>query len=305
MGYIVDLYLSRIKEIELTNSALFTLCQFTKSEELSTYQISNTLKSTKYAADYKNVHKKIKRFLNTGLIKKTKTLDRKHNSKFYRLSSVGIFSIFYHLHGKWTIFHSEILNIMNGILTNYGDDDFFNFFIYPFFAKNTIINIESNMITEFFINYCTECAHKSMSKLYDERLIDKNGKFASKERIQEWLSDIKDDLNTDCKDNDSLLKNEQLKRDLNDINDKVLFELGFDKVAILENTMIFPIIGQGKYKASDIRGIEHSPMYKRNWKVIEKDVILLLKDQNFYKMLKTTKKGFNNCYESIIKCRSS
>jgi hypothetical protein len=199
---------------------------------------------------------------------------------------------------------SEIPDILKVLLTNYDNSEFFDFFVYPFFAKNTIMNIQSNIITEFFINYCTECARKSISKLYEKRLVDERGKFASKETIQSLISDIKDQINNDPAADNDLPTGEQ-KLYSKHINDKVLFELEYERLLILENTMIFPLISQGKYKALDIPGIEHSPWYKRNWTAIEKDVILLLKDNNFHNILESTKSSFDKCYKGIIESRSS
>lgn len=305
MRYILDLYLSRINEIEMRNPALFTLCQLAKSKELSTYEICNSLKSTEYKADYKNVHKKIQRFCKSGFIVKTKIDHRQHSAVYYRLTSLGIIGILYHLHGKTAIFRSELHDMINGMLTYYGEDDFFNFFIYPFFEKNTLMKIKSDMVVEFIVNYCTESAHKLMSKLYEGKLIDEHNKFASKEKIKKWLSEMENALKANL-DNSSLLEKEQLERNTNNnIFDNIRYELGFDKVTILENTMIFPIISQGRYKASKIVGFEHSPSYKRNWGMIEKDVSLLVNDRNFYNMLVTTKNGFDNCYNSIIRCKYS
>lgn len=303
-GYILDLYLLRIDQIELSIAALFTLFQFTKSRELSTYQIAKALKTTKYEVDYKNVHKKIKRFLNCGLIEKTETKDRRHNSQFYRLTSAGIFALFYHLRGESKQFNSEILNMLNGLLTNYGQDYFFKVFVYPFFNRETVLSIRSKIIIELFLNYCTECTHKSMSKLYEQKLMDDNLVFASKDKIRNWISGIKNEMDSYSKDDKFIIKYNELKLCLSDINDRLLSDLGFEKVSILENTIIFPIISQGKYKAQDIPGIEHSPMYNTNWRAIEKDIILLVEDQSFYKILEATKNGFNKCYKNIMACRN-
>lgn len=305
MRYILDLYLSKIAEIEITHESLFTLCQFARTKELSAYRLTNSLQNKEYNVDYKNVHKKVKRFRKDELIIRTKTLDRKHGSIFYRLTSMGIIAVLYHLYGK-EAFRSQLREIIAGILINHGNDDFFNFFIYPFFDRATLMKIESDMIVEFFLNYCSGCAHKLMSKLYERKVIDEHGKFASKQKIKKWLSEVKNSLMEKLEDhyNTKEEKNRIMGEVNNNIFDNLLYELQFDRVSILENTMIFPIISQGKYKTIKITGFEHSPTYKIKWDSIQKDISLLLNDKKFYKIFVTTKSAFDKCYKNILECKS-
>ena len=102
---------------------------------MSATQIYNILKSTQYESANKNTLEKIKRFEKNKLIKKTKTIDREHNSKYYRLTRSGIFFIFYKLHGKTQLIQGRVKSIITGLIKNYGDDEFFNFYVYPYIKK--------------------------------------------------------------------------------------------------------------------------------------------------------------------------
>ena len=138
MRYILDLYFSRIYDKRTYDSALFTLCQFTRYEEMSATQIYNILKSTQYESANKNTLEKIKRFEKNKLIKKTKTIDREHNSKYYRLTRSGIFFIFYKLHGKTQLIQGRVKSIITGFDIKIMETMNFLIFMYTLILKKTL-----------------------------------------------------------------------------------------------------------------------------------------------------------------------
>ena len=127
---------SQVEYIGLRDQSLFALCQFVKHNEMSTYQMFKTLKDTEFKAEYKNIHKKIQMFLEQKFIEKTRTIDRKHASFYYRLTSTGVLCIFYYLHGKSSLIWGQMKDIITGLLNNYGNDKFFDLFVYPHIVSN-------------------------------------------------------------------------------------------------------------------------------------------------------------------------
>lgn len=315
MRYILDLYFSRIYDKRTYDSALFTLCQFTRYEEMSATQIYNILKSTQYESANKNTLEKIKRFEKNKLIKKTKTIDREHNSKYYRLTRSGIFFIFYKLHGKTQLIQGRVKSIITGLIKNYGDDEFFNFYVYPYIKKSTLLELQSSTILEFLLNYFTEIAHKTVSILFEMAVIEnysgnknslksKKYEYLKKKQVISFFTNLKQKM--DLENEEDWDKIPHYTEGIDSLNDNLVSELVIDRDNIFGKNLIFPIIGEGNFMPN-IMNKDKQSNYKsvpiKRWLSIEEDVILLVKDEIFSKRLESTKNGFENCYNNIIKLK--
>jgi len=324
--YILDLYLSAFYDIRLSDSEIFTLCQFVKHKEMYAAQVYRMLKDTRYKMEYKNVHKNIKSLEEISLIVRTNTIDRKHGRLFYRLTPKGVFSIFYFIYGKSSIILSEIHDIINGLLNNHESDEFFKSFIYPFFDKNTILKLRSFTILEFFLSFCSKIAHEIVSVLFEVAISD--GKSATRDKNENQIIKVKvekflDSLNLKLAVEESSAKqihfnqppDTEIEMGLyldyssgadNFFNEYLKSELNIREIDILEKTMVFPIIAEGKYWSSNVdkyRNNKFRPAGVRHWETVEKDIILIVNDHKFCEILHRTSHGFNNCYNNILKLR--
>ena len=81
--------------------------------------------------------------------------------------------MFYKLHGKSSLIQGQVQDIIKGLLKNYGKDEFIHLFVYPYFEKNTLLNLKSNIILEFLLNYLTEIAYKAVTILFDIVVVEK------------------------------------------------------------------------------------------------------------------------------------
>ncbi len=154
--YISKLINSNIFEINLSESSVFTLYQFLKNKEVSTYQICSLLKNTEFEAEYKNVHKKIKNFHDSNLIKITKKV-REHGAIYYSLTSTGLVYLLSQLEKSRT-------HLLINLIDNYGDDYFFDLFIYPYINKKTLTSINDEEICIKIIKYFSECSKYLIDK---------------------------------------------------------------------------------------------------------------------------------------------
>ncbi len=134
MEYILLLYKSKINEIKLSEESLFALCQFSKNPCLSTYQLHNVLINTRYKSEYKNVHKKVQNLHDLGLIEKLpRNLGNiEHGAIYYKLTSIGVFHL---------IVNSSVPTNMD-IIKYFGNDPFFELFIYPYLKRETFYNLK-------------------------------------------------------------------------------------------------------------------------------------------------------------------
>ena len=86
---------------------------------------------TKFKMDYKNVHKKVKKLQSFQLIDEIKEKSiQSHAAIFYQLSEIGVYHMFDYLYQRSFLFKNEqIIEIINGLLNYYGENDFFMFHI--------------------------------------------------------------------------------------------------------------------------------------------------------------------------------
>lgn len=358
MGYIWNLCFSNVNNIELSESTFITLCEFAKHKELSTNQLKENLNSTNYKISYKNILKKVKRFKSQKLIEKSKTRKFGTYEIYYKITTIGIFYVLYTLIEKSLDTHQQI-EIINNMLINNKDDEFFNIFLYPYFEVNTILKIKSYSILRNLLQYCQECSLKLLFKviyidLFNQKrdrlvrwskLCHDNKNSLPTDDIILWLLDIKQKYNfiwldnnikihvidektiiiyhgenelylkinkhdktATLKYNNKIIKKFDIFLDEDDVIfynqdqieklrhtiDIIYLDLTMDREDILVKTVIFPFIIKGKYKNYDVN----------NWKEIEEDVILMVNDKKFYKILQRTHNSLNNCYKNIIEYKT-
>jgi hypothetical protein len=318
--YILELYSSRVYDMKLPDSYHFTLSEFAMENEMYIAKICNRLKDTEYKVEYKNVHKKISRYIMLSLIKRIEFMDRKYNSKSFRLTSKGVFCIFYFLYQRLSLIQNQIQDLFKGMIYNYGDDEFFHFFVYPFIDKNTLLKLKSVTVIEYFLKCFTEFAQKLLSILFEITVVEKNAddkediSLRKKEHVEKFLTYLNLRL-----EETELAKNEiwfnQSPNVLSEenvifcypgaydnfFNEYLVSELKIEMTNIIDREVIMPIIAQGKYYSSErFKDNTYKPHMNKNWQDIRDDLGLLIKDKKFYDLLNSTIRGFSNCYDNIV-----
>lgn len=177
---------------------IYILYKIGLKKSMSAYQLHNSLKSTKYAIAYKNVHKRVKRFHSNGLIQKTREIDRKHGSIYYRLTSLGILVFLFRFYSDLQYFDiPSKSNCVFEFMKYYRNDGFFQLFIIPYFGIETLQNltIESE-ISRKIIRYIDFCAHGINYVLHEDKLKMKIDDFNKKreELSNEIMKNSSDDL---------------------------------------------------------------------------------------------------------------
>lgn len=329
--YPQDFYL-KIHDKDLTNESFYTLCQFTK-KDLHVYQLWNILKSTDYKTDKKNVFTKVKTFRSLGLIEETKKvgLENLHKAIYYRLTSAGIFCIFYHLRGKSLFLFSDLekSDIIKGLLKNHKDDEFFSLFVYPYFEKRTLLKLKSSIVLKFLLAYCSEIAYRMFSIVFEDMEIvnysndENNTKEGNKdsnyvknpEKIKVFLADLIDKREKEQSNSEvqtipphvTFGKKKQLyhrnsREENNSFNEYLTSQLKIESSSIIENSMILNIIGEGKYWPGNMHNY-YNPYDFKHWESIEGDIVLLVNDKKFYAVLERTKDAIVKCYNDILRFR--
>jgi hypothetical protein len=182
-GYISLLHKTG-KDPELDKRSSDILEQFAVHREryLSAYQICSKLEFTPRKLAYKNVNKKVKALLFSGLIQ-IKLIKSNHNAINYMLTEHGIYQLFL------KNFNSSPLNQPHTgrgrmtandyprlyFLRNYGDNALFEIFLYPYFKKKTLLDIGGTILWNLY-RYLSTCCHR----------ID-----ASEEPIEQIVNDAK------------------------------------------------------------------------------------------------------------------
>lgn len=179
---------------------IYILHKIGLKKSVSAYQLYSSLKSTKYAIAYKNMHKRIKRFHSNGLIQETKEIDRKHGSIYYRLTSLGILVFLFRFYFDLRSFEiPSKTNCVFEFMKYYKDDGFLQYFIIPYFGIGTLQNltIESE-ISDKIKRYIDFCAHGINYVLYEGKLekkvdeLDKKREELSIEIMKNSSNDLVD-----------------------------------------------------------------------------------------------------------------
>lgn len=138
--------------ISLTFDEERVLSLFTHNRFTSTYMIWKSPKHHKIA--YKNVHKKVAKLHNLGLLRIVKRSE-KHGAIYYELTSLGLFySIQSHFYPEFS-----------KLIDNYSNDEIFNIFLYPYIQKQTIRSLNSGIITGVILDYLIACLHAIYSEV--------------------------------------------------------------------------------------------------------------------------------------------
>jgi hypothetical protein len=147
-GYILGLYEMRNKLTDPGEAAKQLLSLIIGKSLFSTYQCYKELNKHKKIS-YKNVHKRVKKLYELGLLKEVNNTPGKHGSIYYKLSFFGIYFIF--LNHKIDSF-----NIAK-IIENYPDDGLFQYFLFRFIDKKTLHKINSQIILEDIFSFLKNC----------------------------------------------------------------------------------------------------------------------------------------------------
>jgi len=140
-------YISKVEKFRSRNEKIGPVARtilryFITAPPLSVSDILRKMKPTGNWSAYKNVHKRVRRLSSLNLITRDKNYKSKRGEIKYKLTSEGIF----HLLLNSMFYFSDDLK---GFFVNYGDDDFFKQFIYPYLSKETILNMSDEV---FFID---------------------------------------------------------------------------------------------------------------------------------------------------------
>ena len=146
-GYILELYKIQKNFTGLGEAEKQILPLIAEKNCFSTYQCYKELNKQKKIS-YKNVHKKVKKLLEPGILKEV-SKNGKHGSIYYKLSSFGIYFIFLTL--KIEPFR------LTKLIENYPNDGLFEYFLYQFIDRKTIKEIKSySILAEIYI-FLKEC----------------------------------------------------------------------------------------------------------------------------------------------------
>ena len=138
--------------------ALDILETFAHSESLSTYQVFSKLKITTMKMAYKNVHKIIQRLLALKLLIKTKKRKlsqdvNDHNAIYYKLSEIGIFTLFLTRHEGVLIDRLSTMSIIHpmikmdeGFVHYYHDCELLSTFLSPVMDNKPLRQLNEHLL---------------------------------------------------------------------------------------------------------------------------------------------------------------
>ena len=173
MGYILDLYKSKVWKINLKREeSFFTLLQFAENKSLSKTQVTNLITNGIFKSANKNTRERVERLLRLKLIKMgTEKLENlEHGKKYYRITSIGLFYVVCQLYPR------RAFRGISKILKNHTGDPLFRYLIDPFFEKDVISRLTRIDIKEHIAKYFYDCCkliYEQLFDLYDR--IEKHG----------------------------------------------------------------------------------------------------------------------------------
>lgn len=129
----------------------------------SAYKLYSLLKKERYPMAYKNVHRRIRRIYEGGLIEENpQPGGYKHGAINYRLTSRGLMYLF-----------SELItpNNIHEVMLKYPKNTLFKLFIYDYFEKETLRH-STYTLTSLLQNYIEECCQK-IRLFVSSTLVDK------------------------------------------------------------------------------------------------------------------------------------
>lgn len=132
--------------IQLTTKEDEILSQFLRNKLTSAYMVHKSQYAESKIA-YKNIREKVFHLRKHKLIKYVKTSE-KHKAIYYTLSTTGILSLLYN-----TKFQIQFRDVMD----NYGNEEIFKICLHPYFQRDTIQSIQSNLIRTNILHYVKDC----------------------------------------------------------------------------------------------------------------------------------------------------
>jgi len=153
------------KDAELDRTSLDILAQFAAEKYMSAYQIWSSFKSIRFKMAYKNVHKRTNTLLSSGSIQEPEDTNtsNKHNAKYYQLTEYGIYQLFlkrlnWLLIRQLDVIRDRELPTSNALtfFRNYNNSILFEFFLYPYFNKDTLFAI-GDLLVERMYHYISSC----------------------------------------------------------------------------------------------------------------------------------------------------
>ncbi len=156
-------YLYQVRKFESVNInigpiAARILDQFVRKSDFSAYDIYSNLKTTELKMAYKNIHKRIQRLYSLNLIGRVERSSQR-SAKYFQLTPEGV----YYFLRKWR--DAGVMKNGKEIFENYGNDDAFKVFLYPYLNYETIIQIDSQEVYVRILEYMRECCNEIQSVL--------------------------------------------------------------------------------------------------------------------------------------------
>jgi hypothetical protein len=149
--YIDEISKSPNRKAELGFVAMQMLEHFLSTGPTSAYQIFKNLKSKDHPMAYKNVNKRIQKLRSLNLIEEVK-MQSEHGAKYYRLTTGGLFNLLYK-HKLRSIMWLSAYKFFQ----NYGDNIIFKTFVYPYFERETILQINHPLSIFELFSYLINC----------------------------------------------------------------------------------------------------------------------------------------------------
>ncbi|MGD9534597.1 MAG: hypothetical protein AB7V56_12625 [Candidatus Nitrosocosmicus sp.] len=169
-NYLID---AKILKLDLSMASRFALLQFLKKHYLSTYEVCKILESSDYSADYKNIHKKIKKLLSLGLLYKMKPerMNKipEHGSIYYEITSAGLIYLLSHV-------YEDEIELAD--LEKFEGDGFFKLLIHNSSINiKSLKNLKSFEALRIFINFFREIAQCVITELKDLEEVKRVGYY--------------------------------------------------------------------------------------------------------------------------------
>jgi hypothetical protein len=135
------------------------LAHFAKYPGTSTYQIYLARRSSKRRMEYKNVHKRIRRLGDLGLIENyEKERPYKKSPIPFRLTTGGIY---YLLKNATDIF----MTVLKDVLRNYSDNIMLTTILYPYIQRETLLQLNDTPLIARLCIYLRDCCGEVESAL--------------------------------------------------------------------------------------------------------------------------------------------
>jgi hypothetical protein len=130
---------------------------FINKPYLSTYQIHKVLKKTGQATKHENIRRKVKRLYLLNLIENTSEVSKPrelmHSAVYYKLTTGGIFYLIY----KAALMQTLPTGSKRRFIQYHGDNIIFKTFLYPYFEKETLLEIKGTTPFYEISRYLQKC----------------------------------------------------------------------------------------------------------------------------------------------------